>query len=477
MVHAGGVRVVLGLVGGLALMLGAVSPVTADVNCDHLPVSIGTVPPEVTAVCGGRAKASAVAQKSTSDLAYGVGADAVLYSLVLGSPEVLTSKASVVPAPVFINGVEFDNSGTFSVLYALDSGGTFFTLDTSDGTYAAVGAAAPYGGETFTGLATDPTTGTMYACSTSIAASSLYTIDPSTGTATRIGEITNEPAMIGIAVDTSGQMWGYGLINDSLLQIDKATGAGTIIGFLGFDTNYGQGMDFDESDGTLYLFAYNNSSFQAELRTCDTSTGSTALVGPLGSTTPGNMQMGSGAVGTGGMQVGAALAATKEVSGQLFPGATVTYAVEISNSGPDGQPDDPASDEFDDTLPSQLTLTGATVVSGGGAVVVAGNTVRWNGTIASGGSVTLEITATVNPSVPAGTVVSNQGTIRWDSDADGDNDGSGVTDDPDLPGTDDATAFDVAEGAATAIPDLGGAGLAIMVLLLAMVAVLKLRLG
>lgn len=467
--------VTLSLIVTALLALGAGS-VQADVNCDRLPVSIGPVPPEVAAACGHQSKSAVTRTEGTSDLAYSVGADANLYSMVLDTPEELTTIASGVPVPTFINAVEFGNDGTFAELLVLDMGGTFFSLDTADGTYTAIGTAAAFGGESFTGLATDPTDGTLYACSTNLGASSLYEIDPASGASTRVGAITNEPGMIGIAIDAGGQMYGYGLINDSLLEIDKATGAGTIVGPLGFDANYGQGMDFDESDGTLYLFAYNNSAGQPQLLSCDTATGATTLVGVLGAVTPGgSTQLGSGAVGTGGLQVGAELSADKEVAGDLVPGGTVTYTIGIANDGPDDQPDDPASDEFEDTLPGELTLTGAAVLSGGGTVGIAGNTVTWNGSINAGSTIDLEITATINLGVAPGTVVTNQGTIRWDSDADGDNDSEGVTDDPELADADDATEFEVAAGAENAIPALDGLGLLVMISLLTMVAVLKLR--
>ncbi len=93
-------------------------------------------------------------------------------------------------------------------------------------------------------------------------------------------------------------MYGFDLVNDSLMSIDKATGAGTIIGSLGFDANFGQGMDWDSATGQLYLAAFNNGTGQAELRIADTTTGNTALVGALG--TPGISQLGWVAIAAGG---------------------------------------------------------------------------------------------------------------------------------------------------------------------------------
>ncbi len=49
-------------------------------------------------------------------------------------------------------------------------------------------------------------------------------------------------------------MFGHNISDDALYSIDPVTGAGTFIGTHGFDANYAQGMDFDNSDGTLYGF-------------------------------------------------------------------------------------------------------------------------------------------------------------------------------------------------------------------------------
>ncbi|MGH2542513.1 MAG: hypothetical protein ACRDIB_06945, partial [Ardenticatenaceae bacterium] len=76
-------------------------------------------------------------------------------------------------------------------------------------------------------------------------------------------------------------MYGWDIVNDNLLRINKANGAGTIIGPLGYDANFAQGGDFDDSTGTLYLFAFNNFTFQGELRSADLTTGNTTFLGIL----------------------------------------------------------------------------------------------------------------------------------------------------------------------------------------------------
>jgi len=122
-------------------------------------------------------------------------------------------------------------------------------------------------------------------------------------------------------------------------------------------------------------------------------------------------------------------------------GSVVTYSVVLSNSGAYAQLDNPG-DEFSDTLPPQLTLVGATATSG--AVTTVGNTVHWNGTIPSAGSVTITITATINAG-SEGTTVANQGSVSTDLDGDGSNETNSLSDDPRVSGSSDPTTLRVAE--------------------------------
>lgn len=160
---------------------------------------------------------------------------------------------------------------------------------------------------------------------------------------------------------------------------------------------------------------------------------------------------------------------TKTVAGTFRPGWPITYTIVLSNAGPGAQGDNPG-DEFVDSLPSQLTATGAAASSG--TVTLAGNLVAWNGAIAAGGSVTITITATIN-SVPGGTSVSNQGTINYDGAGTGSNGSTRLTDDPGAAGDQNPTTFVVT--APEPIPALGVAGLAGLALLLGLAALLLLR--
>jgi uncharacterized repeat protein (TIGR01451 family) len=176
------------------------------------------------------------------------------------------------------------------------------------------------------------------------------------------------------------------------------------------------------------------------------------------------------------LQSPANLTASKAVAGSFAPGSTVTYTVTLSNAGPGDQPD-AAGDEFTDVLPAPLVLVSASATSGTALATIATNTVTWNGAIPAGGSVTLTIQATLPSTALAGTTIANQGTFQFDSDGDGDNDASGVTDDPSTGAADDATGFVVAAPAAVEIPALDWSGIAALALLLSLAAISVLRGG
>jgi uncharacterized repeat protein (TIGR01451 family) len=159
---------------------------------------------------------------------------------------------------------------------------------------------------------------------------------------------------------------------------------------------------------------------------------------------------------------------TKTVAGTFNPGSNVTYTIVLSNSGPGTQFDNPGN-ELTDVLPSQLTLISATATSGTAVATVATNTVTWNGSIAAGGSVTITIQALLEADVAPGTTVSNQGTISFDADGNGTNEGSAFTNG--APTTFVAaapTGFDE-------VPALDGFGLAILAAMLAALGLVVMR--
>jgi uncharacterized repeat protein (TIGR01451 family) len=157
---------------------------------------------------------------------------------------------------------------------------------------------------------------------------------------------------------------------------------------------------------------------------------------------------------------GATVSGTKTVTGPFVTGGNVTYIVTLTNSGPAAQANNPGN-EFTDILPAQVALVSATASSGTAVANSGTNTVTWNGGIASGGSVTITIVATILPAA-AGTTVSNQGTIAYDSDGNGTNDASAQTDDPAVAGSANPTTFT----GISAIPAVSSVGLLLLAAML-----------
>jgi hypothetical protein len=175
----------------------------------------------------------------------------------------------------------------FSKAYALGKWGSqanlFATISTVDGTITPIASAQPSAdGDGFTGFAPDPTTGALYASGTTCGTSShLYTVDRYTGATSVIGELPDMPCAIWIAISPEGFMYGVDVVNDAFYAIDKTTGATSLKGTVGFDTNHTQDADFDRSSGVLYWAAVNEDSFSGEMRTIDLDTGATTLLYPL----------------------------------------------------------------------------------------------------------------------------------------------------------------------------------------------------
>ena len=131
---------------------------------------------------------------------------------------------------------------------------------------------------------------------------------------------------------------------------------------------------------------------------------------------------------------------TMTVSGSFTVNGPIAYAITFTNTGTATQPDN-SGHELTDTLPPSLSLVSAAATSGTVATDLPGNGVTWDGSIPSGGSVTIEIDATVKATVALGTTISNQATVSYDANVDGTNESAAPTDDPSIGGTSDPTDF------------------------------------
>lgn len=157
--------------------------------------------------------------------------------------------------------------------------------------------------------------------------------------------------------------------------------------------------------------------------------------------------------GFAGAAAGPVVSGTQSVAGPFAPTNTVTYTVVLTNTGPTTQFDNPEA-EFDVVLPVSLSLVGANATAGTTVATVGTNTVTWNGSIAPGGTVTITYTATINGA--AEEVVNVQGTIHYDINIDGTNDGTAPTDDPNQPGIFEPTKFTIGTIGFTATQTITG---------------------
>jgi hypothetical protein len=170
--------------------------------------------------------------------------------------------------------------------------GTYGTVDTATGVFTELGQIT--GGETRTwgGLTEDPLTGTVYAVNfldqLGSAGATLYTIDFGTGQATRIGPIDGPGVnpvryISGIAVSPAGLMYGIDLYGQSLIAIDKASGAASVIDGFGLNVQYVQDLKFDPQTGDLYWAAFYIDSITnqplGEMRVIDPMTAASQAIG------------------------------------------------------------------------------------------------------------------------------------------------------------------------------------------------------
>jgi len=184
----------------------------------------------------------------------------------------------------------------FSTLYAIDFRSfNLYKVDTATGTPTLVYLTVPPPGvsaDGWNGMAWDESTHTMFAVTSGgrTPVSSLVKLNTETtettlvGTITGVGDPTNGTAIIDIAIDPNGLMYGVDIVTDTLVAIDKTTGEASTIGSIGFDAAYAEGLDFDDTTGTLYFSAFDFSQNLAVMYTLDTETGMGTPISPIGPT-------------------------------------------------------------------------------------------------------------------------------------------------------------------------------------------------
>lgn len=203
----------------------------------------------------------------------------------------------------------------FSRLYAIDyTNNLLVTIDTTTGARTIIG---PVVGNGFWAGMTAAVDGALYASTTNCGSNStLYTISPETAAVTLVGPIAANTCIVDIAINAQGEMYGVDIQTNNLYQIDPNTGAGSVVGSLGVNAQFLQGLDFDQATGVLYWAAY---TLFGEMRVIDTNTGASASLGAF----PGGDQVAALAIASSG---GMNNWATAVPSSATVPaGASVTF--------------------------------------------------------------------------------------------------------------------------------------------------------
>ena len=116
--------------------------------------------------------------------------------------------------------------------------------------------------------------------------------------------------------------------------------------------------------------------------------------------------------------------------GEMECNDTLEYTITISNTGTADQNDNPGN-EFEDYIPEKTTYISDSAYSEYGDINYNSteNKITWSGDIPSETSRILTFRVKIDNGLQNGEIISNQGTIYWDSDEDGDNDATELTDD------------------------------------------------
>ena len=172
-----------------------------------------------------------------------------------------------------------EDRSLLAVLYGATGGNVnsdLYTVNTATGATTSLGPI----GFAVTGLAVDPTTGTLYGSTSMQSPSnpgSIIAINKATGAGTLVGSIGMPGEEVAdLTFDAAGTLYGWTeIFGDDLVTINTATGAATVVGNSGLFT-FGSGIA--DVNGTLF---YSGEGVWGDLRTVDKSTGLTTVVSTL----------------------------------------------------------------------------------------------------------------------------------------------------------------------------------------------------
>ncbi|HSW56050.1 MAG TPA: T9SS type A sorting domain-containing protein [Ignavibacteriaceae bacterium] len=175
-------------------------------------------------------------------------------------------------APGFAGSMVKGGNGTY---YLLEIAPALYEFNTGTGAVTLLGSITGTSGDQPNGITFNPANGQYYIMS----GLNFYSFNVGTRVATLIGSMGIAGSLfIDLAFNAAGVCYAYDLVSDAAYTINPATGVATLLGPLGYDANFGQGMSYDMETSTLYLSAFNNGTFTGQLRTMDPGTGATTLI-------------------------------------------------------------------------------------------------------------------------------------------------------------------------------------------------------
>jgi hypothetical protein len=175
-------------------------------------------------------------------------------------------------APTFGASMVKGGNGTY---YLVEIAPALYEFNTGTGAVTLLGSITGMSGDQPNGITFNPANGQYYLMS----GLNFYSFDVNTRVAALIGNMGVAGSLfIDLAFNAAGVCYAYDLVTDAAYTINPATGVATLLGPLGYDANFGQGMSYDMETSTLYLSAFNNGTFTGQLRTMDPGTGATTLI-------------------------------------------------------------------------------------------------------------------------------------------------------------------------------------------------------
>ncbi|QIE58493.1 T9SS type A sorting domain-containing protein [Rasiella rasia] len=199
---------------------------------------------------------------------------------VVINPTNLATVEVIAPSPLNdFEGAGATIPGTARAII-VDNNNIFYEVD-SNGMYVTIGGIPAGAGQSFTGLEYS-SDGILYGIATDgMGSTALYEIDILGGQATAVGGDNGLVVGIALGRDMMNNLYALDIDTDLVHRIDRTTGAATALGPIGFDSEFGQGMSYNPADNSLVATTFNSGTFKPELRTINTATGASTLLGTI----------------------------------------------------------------------------------------------------------------------------------------------------------------------------------------------------